>query len=340
MDKYVFTAMLICTFLTASAQKDDTVRLNNGDRITGELKRLEYGMLQFKTSDMGTLQIEWEKIESIQTRKFFEIFLEDNSKYYGRIDSSFTESARIRQLMQMEGSDRYLDLIVKFVPIKQRIKDRIDIKVELGYQYNKGSDVSTLNSGYSFSYRNLKDAVLLKGSNVITNQRAESNEFRKQDINLSYNRYFRKSWTAGAFTTAEQNTELGLELRALVGFDAGKVVVQSSRSDLSFVGGILGNIEEGTDGSQTYNLEGKISGLYKYFVFHHPKVSLDTDFTIYPSFNVEGRIRIILNIKARLEILKDVYFNVTFYENYDNKPPSVDASKDDFGINTSLSYTF
>lgn len=85
-------ASLLLLFLSSSlfAQKNDTIRLNNGDRITGEFKKLEYAIISFKTDDMGTLQIEWEKIASVQTNNFFEIYLNDNSKYFGKIDSSFT----------------------------------------------------------------------------------------------------------------------------------------------------------------------------------------------------------------------------------------------------------
>jgi len=322
------------------AQKEDTVRLHNGDRITGELKRLEYGMLDFSTSDMGTLNIEWERVHSIQTKKFFEIYLEDNTKYFGKIDSSFTESKRIQLLMQMNGTDRYLDLLSKFVPIKQRIKDRIDIDVEFGFQYNKGSDVLSINTGYKFFYRNLRDEFIFNGSNYITDQRSENQEFRKQDVNFSYNRFFKKSWKAGVFSTAEQNTELGLDLRALIGLNFGKVAVQSNRSDLEFVGGILANVEVSTDGTQTNNLEGKVQVNYRFFIIHHPEISISTDATLYPSFNVKDRVRAIFNVKTKIEVLKDLYFNLTFYDNFDNIPPTGAVSKNDFGITTSFSYSF
>ena len=336
----ILVIILFVATSSAFAQKDDTVRLDNGDKITGELKRLQYGMLQFKTSDMGTLNIEWERVMSVQTKKFFEIYLEDNSKYFGRIDSSFTESKRIELLMQMEGTDRYLDLIVKFVPIKQRIKDRIDIDVEVGFQYTKGSDVMNFNTSYKFFYRNLRDEVSLTGSNIITDQRREQQEFKKQDVNLSYNRYLKKSWKVGVFSTLEQNTELGLQLRATVGINTGKVAIQSLHSDLEFVVGLLGNQETSTDQVSTNNLEVKLQTNYRYFIFHHPELSINTDATIYPSLSVEGRVRAIVNIKAKIEIMKDLFFNLTFYDNFDSDPLTADASKNDFGITTSISYSF
>jgi hypothetical protein len=49
-----------CRFLIIQAQgkKNDTVYLDNGDRITGELKKFEYGLLFLKTDAMETVNIE------------------------------------------------------------------------------------------------------------------------------------------------------------------------------------------------------------------------------------------------------------------------------------------
>ena len=42
--------------------RTDVVTLANGDRITGEVVRLERGRLEFKTDDAGTLYLEWDKL--------------------------------------------------------------------------------------------------------------------------------------------------------------------------------------------------------------------------------------------------------------------------------------
>lgn len=63
--------------------------------------------------------------------------------------------------MNMLGTVRYLDLIIKVIPIEMRFSDRIDIDLELGFQYNKGSNVASLTTGYNFYYRNPKTAFVL-----------------------------------------------------------------------------------------------------------------------------------------------------------------------------------
>ena len=47
------------------AEKTDAVVLVNGDRITGDIKKLERGKLEFKTDDMGSVYIDWTKITKI-----------------------------------------------------------------------------------------------------------------------------------------------------------------------------------------------------------------------------------------------------------------------------------
>ena len=43
-----------------AAPKTDVVILVNGDRITGEVKALEKGILSYSTDSIGTISIEWE----------------------------------------------------------------------------------------------------------------------------------------------------------------------------------------------------------------------------------------------------------------------------------------
>ena len=45
--------------------KTDIVVMSNGDRITGEVKSLSRGLLQYSTNAMGTLQIQWDSIASV-----------------------------------------------------------------------------------------------------------------------------------------------------------------------------------------------------------------------------------------------------------------------------------
>ena len=57
--KTVAAIALACSMNAAAAAqgRTDVVTLANGDRITGEVVRLDRGRLEFKTDDIGTLYL-------------------------------------------------------------------------------------------------------------------------------------------------------------------------------------------------------------------------------------------------------------------------------------------
>ena len=50
-----------------SAAKTDVIELENGDRITGEIKSLEYNQLKVSTYHMGTIFVEWDKVTRVRS---------------------------------------------------------------------------------------------------------------------------------------------------------------------------------------------------------------------------------------------------------------------------------
>ena len=86
--------MLLCSMLgmilflsptIVSGEKTDVVILINGDRITGEIKKLDRGKLEYSTDDMGKVYIEWDKINRIWSMDRFEIRLDTGERYIGQI---------------------------------------------------------------------------------------------------------------------------------------------------------------------------------------------------------------------------------------------------------------
>src|SRR5512138_3250934 len=65
----------------ARAAKEDVVVLQNGDRVTGEVKWLTGGKLEYSTDDAGRLQIEWVKISRLSSPHSFEVETGSGLKY-------------------------------------------------------------------------------------------------------------------------------------------------------------------------------------------------------------------------------------------------------------------
>ena len=75
-----------------AAPKTDVVGRRNGDRITGEIKSLDYNQLKLSTDHMGTIYIEWDKIERVQSDQYLLLERADGSRAYGQLASGGSDA--------------------------------------------------------------------------------------------------------------------------------------------------------------------------------------------------------------------------------------------------------
>ncbi len=71
--------------VSLASSKIDTIYFQSGDRITGEVKSLQNNQLKLSTSDGGTVNVEWNKIDSVKILNNMRIVLDDGSIMYGKI---------------------------------------------------------------------------------------------------------------------------------------------------------------------------------------------------------------------------------------------------------------
>ena len=132
-----------CTFLlllvrqTAWAEKTDILTLVNGDKFTGEIKKLEFGKLTFSTDHMGTLSIKWDKIIGLTSNAYYEVELFDGTIYFGALGDA---SLRWRMTMITDSAsfEIYRFYVVRILPIKGRFLARVDGAASVGLQLYQG----------------------------------------------------------------------------------------------------------------------------------------------------------------------------------------------------------
>lgn len=318
------------------AQKTDVVILKNGDHITGEVKILEVGILELKTDDMETVHIKWNKVESVQTDNIYEIALQDGKVYYGSIRPGDTEGTLLISGVTAE-EKLFLDHIVKITRIRESFWDILGGYVRLGASFTKANGIGQVSLGFKGDYRTKDYYMDLTGNSVITTTKKETTS-RKQDIFLSYRRYLEYKWFWGAVAGAEENTELGIQLRTSLGGGFGKFFFQTNTNWLNGLAGLTFNREWYADSIKAVNnMEGLIAGQHQLFIHDRPKVSLQTALNVYPGITDFGRVRADLNIDLDWEIIIDLYWSLTFYFNFDSRPKS-NASQTDYRFDTSFKY--
>ena len=73
--------------VAAAAAKVDTVELENGNLVTGEIKELRQGKLKYSTDSMGTIYIEWDEITQLMGKARYRIETTDGALHFGSIDA-------------------------------------------------------------------------------------------------------------------------------------------------------------------------------------------------------------------------------------------------------------
>lgn len=330
--------MLSCNPQPMYAQKNDTVYLYNGDRITGELKKFEYGLLFLKTDAMQTVNIEYDRIFTIYSEKHFEFRTTSGYRYFGTVLPS-TASGTINIVTTSDTVPKPLWDIVQITSIKNRFFQKIDGSIDLGLNYTKATDVFQYSIMATATHRSNNYATQLNLNSILSDQ--DEDVSRNTDAGLNVVRYFPGKWFARAETSWQENTELDLYYRVQIGLGGGYDLVRSNSQRLYPLAGILANQERTIDSSLvSKNLELLISMQYKWFRYSQPKIDISSGFNLFPSLTTGGRIRFEFDLSAKIEVVKDVFFSLTLYENFDNNPSSDNASKNDWGVITSLGYSF
>jgi hypothetical protein len=315
----------------------DTLVLTNGDRLKGEVKGLEFAKLTFKTDAASTIYIKWDRVAEITAPAYFEVETSVGVRYYGSLGPG-KGSGQLTLTLAGQAIDLSLEFIVRIRPLKRRFWDRLDGSVSLGASYTSSSGIGQGTVGASVTTRRPKFNFRTTFDSTITVQPSEP-EQKRIVLGLEYIRLLRGRWFAVVNGKFEQNTELGIQLRSSLGGGAGRYLVQTNRTEIAWSGGIAVNREIPIEGERQDNIEAFIGARYSYFRYDTPKTNISTSFVTVPSLNVSGRVRSDLDVILSREIVTDFTVGTTVYYSYDSKPPE-EGAKNDYGIVTSLGYTF
>ena len=317
-------------------RKTDIVTLYNGDRITGEVKSLETGILNFSTDSMGTIKIEWQEIAKLESKYHYEIRLGSGKRYYGSIQPA----KRPGQLL-VQDLDGVQDLewlqVVDMRPIEKNLLDRVDVYFAAGYSYSRASSVAQTSINADLSYEDEKSRSTLTGRTSITDDSEETTSSSRIDLD-------RAVWTArpnvfrSFFSNYENNDELALDYRVGVGMGLGRAFIDTYRNRLSGIAGLQVITEKSKTTGSDENLELYLSSRFKAWRFNTPELDLDFILNLYPSLTDSGRLRGDSNLRLRWELIEDLFFDITAYGSYDNK---ADANNDiDYGVTTGLGWEY
>jgi hypothetical protein len=336
----VVTIALALSFpAVAGAQgRTDVVTLANGDRITGEVVRLDRGRLEFKTDDAGTLNLEWDKLTSVVAARLVEVTTIDGRTFLGNLIPGGSRSIAVRD------NDNTVTLPMSEVTVLTTIGRsfwrKLDGSIDAGFSYTKSSGVAQLNLNTDTVYRKPRLQSRLTTSFTQTERDDGTGDDDRGAIEASHLRYPWPRWFVLGVGRFESNTSLGLILRSQIASAIGPRLVNSNRAQMTIGAGVAFNDEQGVDVGSTQNLEAMFLFQSSFYTYDRPKTNLDVSVQYYPSLSNAGRQRLQLDTAAKREFWKDLFLSINAYDTLDNRPPNADADKNDVGVVISIGWSY
>jgi len=299
----------------ASAQRTDVLVLKNGDHVTGEIKKLRQGILEFKTDHMGTLKVEWPAVRRMTSTTDFEIKLSDGRRIYGALDSSAPED---RLQIVGESKTPALSSVVELAPLKESFMSQINGSLDVGYNFAQSNTASTWNANAKASYRT-QNYLTAIGYSSYLNAQENAERTTRNMLTATTTRLLSKRWGILALGQLLQSSQLGVGLRTTLGGGVVSRIVQSNRMSLTPVLGTVYSRSNFSDGAPDRSDLLLLTGIqYDLFTFGSHKTNIGTSFFFLPSLTQSGHIRLELDSNLRVKLFRDFYWSLNVFDNFDN----------------------
>jgi hypothetical protein len=332
-------AQVICPTIHA-APRTDIVVFQNGDRLTGEIKGLEQGQLEFKTDSAGTVYIEWDKLVSVQTSQYLEVETSRGERHFGSVPPADGVGTLGLAMGGRPAKPLAMSDVIRMRPIEQGgLLDRLDGSLAVGFNYTKANNETQFNLSGDLRSRNEVREWSLDGSSTMYTQ-SDGRSTSMYDVTLANRRFLRERWFLQGFGTVQGNEELGLDIREVVGGGIGRYLVQDMHSEWAAFGALAYSHEKYEEEDPRNSVEAILGTQYSFYRYDTPKRSFDAGLAVFPSLTESGRVRAEADLTSRFEIVNDLFFDLSVYGSYDTDPGETAESNSDYGVVTSLGYSF
>jgi hypothetical protein len=342
----LFGAALVLAPALWARDKTDVLVMKNGDRMTCQVKGLDSGVLyvSFDYID-GTTSVEWSKVARLESDQLFIVKTEDGSVYTGKLHTAESPDGEPVKIEIFEPSEASVVLespqVVSIIETSEKFWRRFNGEMSFGVIYSKGNESTQYTFGSQTAYLRERWSAAANFSSTLSSSTGTSASTRNSlDLIgtrlLPWNKYFYSG--LGSFL---QSSAQGITLQTSIGGGIGRYLKNTNRSKISVLGGLSWqstNYHPSLVPVARQNLAaGVVATDIEFFKFN--KTSLDVNATLFPALSEPGRFRFNANATYYIKLISNLSWNVSFYGNWDNKPPP-GFSGSDYGSSAGLSWTF
>ena len=312
-----FIAFLYFSF---SFSQNDELLFKNGDKIVGEFKKLDKGIVVFKTvySD-SDFKIDFDDVVSFSLKELFLINLSNGMHVVGSImplDNDFIiKQTSGNEFMTSKNS------IVSITSIDEAFFSRFSGEFDVGYNLTKSQNNKQFNFSSKLGY---KSSLWLMDSqfNMLNTSQNNVEDIRRDDLSLTTRRFLYNQWYSYIDYSYLLSTELGIKSRQNPNVGIGKSIVSSNV--LYFVSslGVSYNLEDYYDTALSKN-SSELLFILQFEIFNIKDFDFYSEVSLIPSLSQKNRLRSDGKFSLKYDLPLDFYIKSSFNFNYDNQPAAV-----------------
>ena len=340
--------LTLCLAVSVSARtKTDVVVMTNGDRFTCEIKRLERGVLyaSFKYAD-GTVLLEWSQVARVESTQLFIVHVQDGSIYEGTIRTSDTSPQQVVKLEVLEEAGKKdllpQDKVVELAPTSESIFRRLSGNLDTGLIYTKGNDTAQYNAGGALRVRG--EHWRVAGDFISTFSRSSGADAATRNQTRVWARRLiggKRAWYYSGAAEFLQSSQQGINLQTIFGGGIGRFLKDSNSTRMAITADLAvqqtNYATADADENQPRTLAAMIN--WDLHLFRFKKTAFDVTMSVLPALNDAGRVYSYLNSAYSIQVINNLWFKLSFYGNWDTRPPKNFAGSD-YGMSSSISYSF
>ena len=324
--------LLLATAAAASAQ--DTVAMATGEKIVGEIIRVEKDVLTMSTTYSDSdFKIEWDQVVAIDSARQFLIETFDGRRISGSLKADLSNKS-----VQVGSVAVVLADVSAILPIERTFWSRFETALDFGYSMTRANDAKQLTLGGTLLYRD-EDVLDTVIGNVFSSSQSDATDTQRWNVGNDFRYLLGERWYANTGQDFLNSDEQSLDLRTTIGAGGGRYLLRSASQYLAVGAGLAWNREDYTDPAiETQDSAEAYIGTE--FMTEKLKITdLITRFNYYPSLTIDDRYRINYTCDLDFNLPGDWYFRVSLFENYDSQPPE-GLSKNDWGWSNAFGFKF
>jgi len=327
-------------------EKSDVIVMKNGDRLTGEIKSLDSGVLQFSVDYIdGTASIRWSMVDHLESKQLFVVATEDGSVYTGTLQTVGVAAGRpIRiQISEGVGQPKIVERsqIVQAIQTSDEFWQRFNGDINSGIMYAKGNQSTQYSLGSSIEYPRQRWAA---GASIDSSLSSSSGSTVSTRNSLNTNALRLMRWNNWYYTGVAnflQSTEQDIHLQTSLSVGIGRYFKNTNRAKISVISGIAWQntrYSQSADSQSTQNVAAAMVGTdVKFFKFKQTNLTISA--VALPALSEPGRAYFSTNVSYYVKLFGKLNWNTSFYGNWDTQPPA-NFSGSDYGTSSGLGLTF